>query len=138
MTMRGPTETVGGALAGERILAVEDSYIVLLEIATVLSNEGAAVTKCATIEEALRAIDTEPFAAAVLDIRLGHETIAPVARRLADLGTPFIFYTGQVLSEATAQWSGIRIVSKPALAAVLVNAVAALLRSSAAARAQGR
>jgi hypothetical protein len=32
----------------------------------------------------------------VLDVRIGRETIAPVARQLIKHGTPFLFYTGQL------------------------------------------
>jgi DNA-binding response OmpR family regulator len=125
-------------LAGAHILAVEDDFLLLLEIATVLGSAGAVVTKCRTVEDALRAIETQPPAAAVLDVRMGSNTIAPVARRLAELDTPFIFYTGQVIEETgVSQWPGARVVSKPAAPRVLVKAVAELLKS-AAPRAHGR
>jgi DNA-binding response OmpR family regulator len=130
--MRRRTDAGSAVVAGQRILAVEDDFLVLLEIATVLANAGAVVVKCTTVEQALQALAAERFAAAILDVRIGRDTIAPVARRLTDLGTPFLFYTGQVLSEATiAQWPQIRIISKPALAAVLVDAMSEILQSSA-------
>jgi DNA-binding response OmpR family regulator len=126
------------ALAGARLLAVEDDFVVLLEIATVLGSAGAVVVKCTTVEEALRAVEAGPFAAAVLDVRLGRETIAPVAYRLSELATPFMFYTGHVAEESPMpQWPRVRIISKPAPAAVLINAVAELL-NRAAPRARGR
>lgn len=126
--MRVAAEAGAAPLAGTRILAVEDEFMLLLEIATVLSNAGATVVQCATLAEALQTLDAESFSAAILDVRLGRESIAPVARRLADLGTPFIFYTGQVPSEwQLTQWPRVRIVSKPAPPAVLISAVAELL-----------
>ena len=135
--MRGPIEP-NAILVGQRILAVEDEFMVLLEIDTVLSNAGAAVVRCATIAHALQAIDTETCNAAILDVRVGRETIAAVARKLSERGIPFLFYTGQVPSESTiTQWPNVQIVSKPALPAVLINAVAELLRSAAAPSARG-
>lgn len=129
--MLGPTDPSGSALAGQHILAVEDDFLVLLEVATVLASAGASVVKCTSIEQALQAIDREALTAAVLDMRVGRETIAPVARKLTERRTPFLFYTGQMLSEAAqAQWPDVRIVSKPALAPVLINAMAGLLLSS--------
>lgn len=126
--MRGSTEARTAALAGARILVVEDDFIVLLEIATVLNGAGATVLKCANIEQALQAIAADTFGAAVLDVRLGRDTIAPVARNLTELGTPFAFYTGQATHEAIMlQWPGARIVSKPTSPVVLINAVAELL-----------
>ena len=137
--MRARTEPGSTVLGGQRILAVEDDFLVLLEIATVLSSAGAEVVKCTTLEQAFQAIDTVPIAAAVLDVRLGSNTIAPVARRLTESGTPFLFYTGQVPSaETIAQWPNVRVVSKPTLAPMLVNAVAELLRSSAEPSARGQ
>jgi len=130
---------IPGALAGRRILAVEDDFLVLLEVATVLSNAGAAVVKCTTIEQALEAIDQQPCDAAILDVRVRRETVAPVAHKLSVLGVPFLFYTGQVQSESTmAQWPQVRVVSKPAMPAILIGAVADLLHSSAAAQTRGR
>ena len=135
--MRGPIEP-NAILVGQRILAVEDEFMVLLEIDTVLSNAGAAVVRCATIAHALQAIDTETCNAAILDVRVGRESIAAVARKLSERGIPFLFYTGQVPSESTiTQWPNVQIVSKPALPAVLINAVVELLRSAAAPRARG-
>jgi CheY-like chemotaxis protein len=136
--MRESAEAGAGALAGTLILAVEDDYVVLLEIATVLSSAGAVVVKCSTVEQALQEIEQQLFTAAVLDVRIGRHTIAPVARKLTDLGIPFVFYAGQVTPEPElSQWPRARMVSKPAAAAVLVNAVVELL-DSADSRARGR
>ncbi len=52
-----------------------------------------------TLEEALRRSDPADFSVAVLDFRLGTETVSPVARRLVDQGVPFLFYTGQAHHE---------------------------------------
>lgn len=129
--MRSSAEPGAAALAGARILAVEDDFLVLLEIATVLSDAGAVVIQCTTVERALQAIEEQPPVAAVLDVRLARGTIAPVARKLTELGVPFFFYTGQVISEPTVtHWPRVRIVSKPAPPAVMVKAVAELLTAS--------
>lgn len=126
--MRGSAEAGTAALAGARILVVEDDFLLLLEIATVLSNAGATVLRCATVEQALQTIAADTFAAALLDVRLGRDTIAPVARKLTELGRPFAFYTGQVTHETIlSEWPGARIVSKPASPVVLIHAVAELL-----------
>jgi DNA-binding response OmpR family regulator len=127
--MRKSTDS-STALAGVRILAVEDDYLVLLELATVLNDAGAEVIKCTTIEQALQAIDAELPATAVLDVRMGRDTIAPVAHKLAGLGKPFIFYTGQVINEPMSQWPSARVVSKPAPASVLIKALVELLRTA--------
>ncbi|HEY7638757.1 MAG TPA: response regulator [Steroidobacteraceae bacterium] len=129
--MHGRTDAGGPVLAGSRILAVEDDYLLLLEIATVLREAGAVVIQCGTVEQALQAIDTRRPTAAILDVRIGRGTIAPVARKLAELETPFIFYTGQVSDEQSlSQWPYARTLSKPAPPTVLVSAFVELLQSA--------
>lgn len=134
------SESGAAPLHGAHILVVEDDFVLRLELETVLRGAGAAVVRtCATVAEALRSIDGEKFAAAILDMRLGRETVAPVARKLADLGTPFVFYTGQVASDAViAQWPKVPVVSKPALPVMLIRAVSEVLRSSATPHAHDR
>ena len=133
-------DDAAGALQGARILVVEDDFMLRLEMETVLRDAGAThVHTCSTVDEALRTTQAESFGAAVLDMRLGRETVAPVAHRLTELGTPFCFYTGQVANDAAiAQWPQVRVVSKPASPATLISAVAALLISSATPQARDR
>jgi DNA-binding response OmpR family regulator len=120
------------ALTGANILIVEDDVILLMELESILLDAGAAmVGACRTVNEALAAADQNDMEAAVLDVRLGHETIAPVARQLRKQGTPFLFYTGQVNNDpALAEWPDCRILSKPARANAIVAAVADMLRGN--------
>ena len=84
-----------------------------------------------TVADGLAVARRERVAAAVLDVRIGRDTIAPLARHLASCGTPFFFYTGQVGSEpAIAEWRDHAIVAKPAPAKTIVAAVAGLLRQA--------
>jgi len=77
------------------------------------------------------AVEKNGVAAAILDVRIGRTTIAPVARQLAERGTPFLFYTGQVENDpALAEWSDHVVLSKPARPATIVAAVALLLEDS--------
>jgi DNA-binding NtrC family response regulator len=116
-------------LNGARILVVEDDFLLLTELETVLRDAGAqCVEPCRTIDEALAATERDAFAAAVLDVRVDFDSIAPVARKLTKCGTPFVFYTGQVGSDRMmAEWPQCRIVSKPAQPHVIVAAVEEVL-----------
>ena len=118
------------ALNGTRVLLVEDDFILLVELEFILAEAGAEVVgMCRTIGEAVAFVEREDFAAAVLDIRLGQETISPVARRLTQRGIPFVFYTGQVETDPIrAEWPACRIVPKPAQPRAIVAAVTDLLR----------
>lgn len=120
------------SLRGARVLVVEDDAILAMELALILRDAGADIAgPCGTVAEALAvSARTLDIAAAVLDVRLGRETIAPVARLLASHGTPFVFCTGQIARDPTlADWPDCRIIAKPADASALVGAVADLLSS---------
>jgi DNA-binding NtrC family response regulator len=115
-------------LKGARVLVVEDDFLILMELETILSEAGAEIAGCRTVKDALALAEKNALAAAVLDIRLGRETIAPVARELARRGIPFVFYSGQVNTDAVrAEWPDRRLVPKPAQPRAIVNAVADLL-----------
>jgi DNA-binding NtrC family response regulator len=122
-----------GLLAGAGVLAVEDEFLLLLELETVLLEAGARkVRSCRTIEQALAAADSEDFDVGVLDIRLGDDTVAPVARKLMQRGIPFVFYTGQIADNSElAGWTQIPVVAKPAAPAAIVQAVAESIRQRA-------
>jgi DNA-binding NtrC family response regulator len=118
------------ALQGVRILAVEeDDFLVMLELVTMLLDAGATVQSCGTVAQALGSAEKETFAAAVLDVRVGRESVAPVAQKLTALNTPFVFYTGQVVSDPTmAQWPKAAVVSKPTPPSLLIKALVETLR----------
>ena len=125
---------VAPALRGARVLLVEDDILLLMELEAILREAGAEIAGCChTVREALAVAERNGVAVAILDVRVGRETIAPVARQLTDHGTPFIFYTGQVENDPDlAEWTGCRILSKPARASAIVAAVAEALHRAAA------
>jgi DNA-binding NtrC family response regulator len=102
-----------------------------MDLETILREAGAEIVgSCRTVRDALAAIGKRPLSVAVLDVRIGGETIAPVVRQLGKHGTPFVFYTGQVGKDpALAEWPGSRIVAKPASGRTIVAAVAETLAS---------
>jgi DNA-binding response OmpR family regulator len=116
-------------LDGSRLLVVEDEFLVLLDLETTLRDAGAAdVIAARNVEDGLAAVHDGGFDAAILDVRLGRQNVAPVAQALAERGLPFLFYTGQVSDQPTlGQWPNAAVVAKPALASALVAAVASLL-----------
>ena len=122
---------VAPALRGARVLLVEDDILLLMELEAILREAGAEIAGCCrTVREALAVAERNGVAVAILDVRVGRETIAPVARQLTDHGTPFIFYTGQVENDPDlAEWTGCRVLSKPARASAIVAAVAEALHA---------
>src|SRR5690349_12738073 len=79
-----PARTERPSLRAARVLLVEDDFIILMELETILAEAGAqAVQSCRTVEAALAPANHADIDAALLDIRLGQQTIAPIARCLA-------------------------------------------------------
>lgn len=118
----------GPALTGARVLVVENEYSISVELEAILTGAGAwIVGPCQSVRDALPLVDQD-LSAAVLDIHLVSETIAPLAAQLAEHGVPFILYTGQLAADPMlTQWSGHKFVQKPAIAGTLVDAIANLL-----------
>ena len=118
-----------GPLKGARVLVVEDDFFIGTELAAILSDAGADVLgPTQTIADALQVAGAARISAAIVDIRLGSETVEPVARRLAERRIPFLFYTGQArLDPVRAEWPHCRVIAKPALPETIIAAVASIV-----------
>jgi DNA-binding response OmpR family regulator len=116
-------------LTGANLLVVEDELMLLLELESVLVDAGAdRVVLSRSTGDALLRARNEPLSAAILDVRIGPEVVTPVARALAKRGVPFLFYTGQPLSDpALDEWRASKVLTKPARPDVIINAIAELL-----------
>jgi DNA-binding response OmpR family regulator len=115
-------------LRDKRILVVEDEAIVAMLVEDGLLDAGAKVLGPATsVGEALhlieRAASDGGLSAAVLDINLNGEAVAPVADMLAALGVPFLFATGYVEGCDTGGHTAAPILHKPFDPMSLVAAV---------------
>jgi DNA-binding NarL/FixJ family response regulator len=127
--VRSIARSTTDALKGSCILVVEDDFLVLSELEALLCDAGADyVISCRTVEEAVAMLDGCVPAVAILDVRVGRDSIAPVTRRLARQGIPFLFYTGQTgEDQMLAEWRGRPLLSKPAPAHRIVSAVTDLM-----------
>lgn len=94
-TLVAADETVRpGAIAGLKVLIVEDSLLLALELEAGLEDAGVEVVGCAAeLGEALSMLD-QAFDVAVLDADLNGQSVAPVAEILRREGRPFVFATG--------------------------------------------
>ena len=118
-----------GDLEGVRVLVAEDEAIIAFELEAFLTEAGAIVIGPSySLDDAMRHAGEDELSAAVLDIQLGHDTIAPVARRLTERGIPFVFYSGQIDNDPIlAEWPQSMLVPKPASPRVVVNWLSQLL-----------
>jgi hypothetical protein len=96
-----------GDLKGARVLVAEDEALIAFELEAFLTEAGAIVIG-----------PSYDLGDAVLDIRLGEETIAR--------GIPFLFYSGHT-DPILAEWPHSTLVPKPASPRIVVHALAQLL-----------
>lgn len=115
-------------LRGRRVLIVEDEPLIALDLDALLSAEGAVVVgPCGDLDEGLRQAEGAKLSAALLDVRIGGATAAPIAKALAARGVPFAFYTGQADTDAIRlAWPGAPVIAKPMPARDLLRAMEAL------------
>ena len=123
-------------LKGLRVLVVEDEALVSMLVEDELRYAGAMVLGPApSVGDALRLVEAAAadggISAAVLDINLDGQHVAPLADRLAALGVPFLFATGYGDSRDTGRHGAAPVLEKPFDMERLVAAVAALASAKA-------
>jgi DNA-binding response OmpR family regulator len=116
-------------LAGARLLIVEDEVIIAMELQSALEDAGAEVIGTAhTLNASMQCAACKKISAAILDLRLGPDSVSPVAHLLSERGIPFLFYSGQSENDSLRQeWPAARFLSKPATGRELTAAVVKLL-----------
>jgi light-regulated signal transduction histidine kinase (bacteriophytochrome) len=112
-------------LANQRVLLVEDQFVIALDAEQILMDSGAGeVMIAATPAEAERMLAGPRPDIAVLDVNLGRTTSLSVAGRLRDMGVKFIFATGYGDSRMIPEeFREAPVVRKPYSAAALVAAI---------------
>ena len=80
-------------LQGARVLIVEDDVLLLMDLEAILMDAGAEVVGlCRTVADGLAAAQRETIAAAVLDVRIGGDTI-PRSPGTSLAAAPRLFFT---------------------------------------------
>jgi len=113
------------ALAGRRVLVVEDEPFIAMTLEDMLTDFGCVVAgSVSQVSEALAFIERGGMDAAVLDVNLGAQKIDPVADELARRGFPFVFTTGYGRTGVPAPHNKRGVVQKPFRAEELARALA--------------
>lgn len=100
---------------GERILIVEDEYLVARETRTMLEKCGATVIgPVSNVTDGMSLAQTDQVDGAILDIELDGEMVFPLADLLETLGIPFVFASGYDPSILPDRYGGYLICAKPA------------------------
>ena len=117
------------ALAGWRVLVVEDEYFLADDLASALGRLGATVVgPVPTRADALACLDRgERIDAAVLDINLHGEMVWPLADALLARGLPFVFATGYGQAMVPSAYGRVPRWEKPFDPEDLVRALPGLL-----------
>ena len=115
-------------LTGLCVLIVEDEPIIALDLTSIVQEAGAVVLGPATtLAEAEHLSHSEHIAVALLDVRVGKETVTPVAAMLAARRIGLVFHTGHADDEELlTHWPDARVLRKPALPSELVAALLAV------------
>jgi CheY-like chemotaxis protein len=101
-------------LSGQRVLVVEDEFLVLMMIEEMLADLGCtSVSTAPSVKKALALVEGQPFDVAMLDVNLGRETSFPIADALATRGVPFLFATGYDVRSQTDTHRSRPVLSKP-------------------------
>jgi PAS domain S-box-containing protein len=102
------------AVAGNRIMIVEDEALVAMALREALSELGfSAIGPFNRIPEAMIALRNNRIDAAVLDVNLGGELIYPLADVLTADRVPFVFITGYGAEAIEPRYSHVPILQKP-------------------------
>lgn len=118
-------KTPRGLLDGLTLLAVEDEFLIALDVQRILEDAGAATVLLAnSIAEVQKLLADGPrIDAAVLDLKLGEEDASPLMEEFTRRAIPFVVTTGL----DTAAPKGIRILAKPYRDAEFVDAILELV-----------
>jgi CheY-like chemotaxis protein len=110
----------------QRVLVVEDEFVVSLSIAQILQDAGFDVVGPAmSVSMALMLKQQVGFDVAVLDVNLHNGTAEPLAERLKLRGIPFVVLTGNQPDQLPAVFSSAPMLSKPVRPAALIAALLA-------------
>ena len=102
------------AMAGKRIMVVEDETLIALVISEYLTEMGLSIVgPFNTVVEAMSALKNSDVDAAVLDINLGKELAYPLADALQAAKVPFIFVTGYGEAGLEDRFKNIPVLQKP-------------------------
>jgi CheY-like chemotaxis protein len=102
------------ALAGLRVLLVEDEGPVAMLVEAMLDDLGCTVVlSAASVREALELVRRGGFDVALLDVNLAGEKVFPVADELRRLGVPFAFASGYGADGLRPDLKDVPIIQKP-------------------------
>jgi CheY-like chemotaxis protein len=98
----------------QRILVVEDEFLIAIHVADIVADLGFAVVgPVGTVDQALALARTERLDGAVLDVNLSGQLVFPLAQLLVVRSVPFILTSGYDANGLPAEWRKTPHLRKP-------------------------
>jgi DNA-binding response OmpR family regulator len=120
-------------LEGQRILLIEDEFVVAAMLEEALQEAGCEVVgPVPRVRQALQIAADEAFDIALLDVNLSGELVFPVAKVLAKREVPFVFMTGYNRNVLPPEYADRPSIGKPFKLVRLLNLLAVALMQPAA------
>jgi DNA-binding response OmpR family regulator len=111
-----------------KILIVEDELLIAMLLEDMVAGGGYGVMgPYSRAAPALRQLEDEMPAAAILDVNIQGGTSFPIADALTAKGLPFIFLTGRDYDTLPPPYSGCPTLKKPASRHELLSALSKML-----------
>ena len=129
--MPTPILEVPPHILGRSVVVVEDEALVALDLEETLKSAGLHVMgPAASVAEAMALLEAGTPDAAILDLNLRGELVTPVARKLREIGVPFVLATAynHLRSDAEQAFSGVANLGKPLASARCVEMLGEILR----------
>ncbi len=117
------------ALAGLRVLVVEDEFLIALDLEQLCREHGAREVVILRRLEDLESDDSLAYDAAVLDVMVSGRSTIEFALRLLERRIPFVFATGYSAQEPLfAPLREVTVIGKPFVAHEVIDAIVAAIR----------
>jgi DNA-binding response OmpR family regulator len=95
------------------VLIVEDEQLLALMLEDLLLDTGHRVAHAGTLDDAFALVEREHFDAAILDINIQGKEVFPLASRLRELHTPFVFASANDAARIGSEFSDEQLIAKP-------------------------
>lgn len=115
----------GMLMEDQRVLVIEDEYVVAEAIERALRRAGAIVLgPVPSVDQAMALLDRGGrIDSAVLDINLGEQKVYPVVDRLLARGVHCVFSTGNDVADVPSNYKEIARLQKPVEASLIIDAL---------------
>jgi two-component SAPR family response regulator len=123
-----PLEVAREALAGKRVLLVEDSGFLCFALEETLREAGCEIVgPCSRLEQAMDEASHHELDCALLDINLRGEMVSPLAAQLRERGVPFVLTSAYSEHELPPGLVGASQIRKPFTDREVLESLASVL-----------